>query len=88
MKFSAVLFDEGDKVQITDGQFKGTTGIVVAWAHVSSRVEDVVHIIRLDKPVVATVSKKTEVGGGKTMVEEEEVTFEQAEIPASGLSAV
>lgn len=89
MKFTAVLFDEGDTVLITGGDFKGSSGTVVGWSHVSGRAgssPDVDHIIKLAKPVTKTVSKETDVGGGKKIVETEEVSFETAEVPASALA--
>lgn len=89
MKFTAVMYDEGDRVQVTDGDFKTMVGTVVGWGHISGRdgaAPDILHIVKLDKPVKKMVTKKTDIGGGKSMSEEEEVTFEQCEAPQSKLA--
>ncbi len=87
-KFTITLFDIGDHVKIVGGDFDGLTGKVVEWGHISGAEPFPIHYIMLDQPVNQSVEKRTDAGGGRIMVEQENVVFTKVEIPSTKIVSV
>jgi transcription antitermination factor NusG len=85
-QFTVTLFDEGDQVTVTDGEFKDCKGVVVGWQHISSRASDPVHIVKLDPPFIKKIPVKGVVSGREVTIDEDHA-IDYADVPSSTLAA-
>jgi len=77
------IINNGKPVSITDGEFKGATGVVVGYHN----HDPITYAVQLDKSVTKTVRNEADLGGGKKSMTEEEVTFSRIEVPEAAVTA-
>lgn len=77
------IIKDGKAVSIVDGDFKGSTGVVIGYHN----HEPITYAVLLDKPVTKVVKNTIDMGGGKKSVMEEEVTFTRIEVDEAHVTA-
>lgn len=85
-KFSVTLYEIGDHVQVTDGDFKGLKGKVADWGRIGSH-GDIDMIIALDEPYDHIAKTETKMADGAVVTRSETVVLTRVDVKTSQLSA-